>query len=184
VAADKYRSSAMDALLQAHRGGQVANERELLLLKMAPELSDLRTSPEYLDLVTKMERKLQTNHLSQLAWSHAMAGNCAMANEIVEKMLATPMDDEERNAAFYNAACVYSLCFGEASQSRSEIDNKPPEIDADVFLKRSIDNLNRYFDQGNVEGKSRIEQILGDSDLAPVRETEAFQSMLRVRKTE
>jgi serine/threonine protein kinase len=179
-----YRQQAIEALNQANLSGMVASERELLSLTMAPELSGIRMLPEFLDIMAKMKTKLRVNHLSRLAWSHAMAGDHTIASRTTEELLAMPMKKEQKNEACYNSACVYSLCFGLLHPGEKKHEDVEQGIDAEECLKRAIDNLTRCFEDGYFENPGRIEQMTSDNDLDPIRGTEEFQAILRKIKVD
>ncbi len=168
-----FTSQAIAMLRRAVETRVVSNRRVLQWLELSPDYEPLRSTDEFRMILNQIDRQLQYDLLTQVAWSLARAGEHARARIMAENLVSPPWEEIEEPRIRYNQACIYARCYESARRS----DDSPIE-----YLNLSIDCLNEcarlhFFD---TDGMSRLQ---AETDLDPIRQTEEFQVFLGNVKT-
>ncbi|MFY7874125.1 MAG: tetratricopeptide repeat protein [Pirellula sp.] len=176
---EEFVSKAMEALDQVCRKGLVTQYRELATLTSSADFTLLRQRPLFSELAAKMERKLDTDFLTKLGWSYAMAGDYVMAKSTAGKLLAKNVDTPQAIQDHFNCACIFSRCYEGLQKEASRQNDAMISKSADEYLKLAIENIDCCFRDGYFATADGMDKLLQDEDLAAVRSTDAFQAFHR-----
>jgi hypothetical protein len=161
-------NQAIAMLRRAVETRAISNRRVLEWLKISSDYEPLRSTQEFREILDSVDRQLQVDHATRMAWSLARAGEHDRARIMAEKLVSPPLEEIEKPRIRYNQACIYSRCYDSARRSD---DTSIP------YLQLSIDCLKECarLDFLDTDGVSRLQV---ETDLDPIRQTEDFQVFL------
>lgn len=163
-----FTNQAIAMLRRAAETRAISNRRVLEWLKISADYEPLRSTQEFGEILDSIDRQLQVDHATRMAWSLARAGEHDRARVMVEKLVSPHLEKNEDPRIHYNQACIYSRCY-ESAQRSDGISIQ--------YLQLSINCLKEcarlhFLD---TDGVSRLQ---AENDLGPIRETEDFKVFL------
>lgn len=159
---------AIAMLRRAKENRAISTRRVLEWLKISADYAPLRATKEFGDFIDSVERQLQLEHLTRVAWSLARAGEHDQARALSEKLVSTDLEESEIPRIRFNQARIYSRCFESAKRADGT---------SDQYLQLSIDCLKECAKLKFLEadGRSRLQ---AEADFDPIRKTDDFQIFL------
>jgi hypothetical protein len=143
-------------------------------LKLSPDYDLLRSTDEFRMILDQIDRQLQRDLLTEMAWSLARAGEHDRARIMAEKIVSIRLEEKqldgmEESRMHYKLAGIYSRCY-ESSRRAGEASIQ--------YLRSAIDCFHacarlHFFDTDG------IAQLDTDADLDPIREAEEFQEFVK-----
>jgi serine/threonine protein kinase len=169
-----FTNQAIAMLRHAVETRVLSNRRVLEWLKLSPDYDLLRSTDEFRMILDQIDRQLQRDLLTEMAWSLARAGEHDRARIMAEKIVSIRLEEKqldgmEESRMHYKLACIYSRCY-ESSRRSGEASIQ--------YLSSAIDCFHacarlHFFDTDG------IAQLDTDVDLDPIREAEEFQEFVK-----
>jgi hypothetical protein len=169
-----FTNQAIAMLRRAVETRVISNRRVLEWLKLSPDYDLLRSTDEFRMILDQIDRQLQRDLLTEMAWSLARAGEHDRARIMAEKIVTIRLEEKqldgmEESRMHYKLACIYSRCY-ESSRRSGEASIQ--------YLRSAIDCFHacarlHFFETDG------IAQLDTDVDLDPIREAEEFQEFVK-----